>query len=503
MEKGLSKGEIISELAKSPHGELKGYVKVGLAAAREDQDFFAHLISWNHTKGEVRDAKVALPVLALLGAREGEYAENALAHLADLNPRMLVRALDFAREVGAPTRVMRRLVERYLRDLEANFGQWERVAIQHRESLKTLYARYHIKPDARFDAVLFKGIELTPKFKALKALAGGTPEEIAGALTKHKLPFLVVRGALGARAKDPDVLCAVIARMTPAELVTNMKALEKLGVKDVPAARAALEKALEKAAGGKASLKVTRAAESVEDEQLQGKLRVLQEKQLDSAKGIEGDWLILGDRSPSMGTTVELAKEVASVMARLVRGKVDLVFFDSVPQGFEVRGKTLEEIKALTRGVKAGGNGTSIGAGLQWALDKGKVYDGIAIVSDGGENCPPLLGQVFGKYCQKLGVEPTVYWYQTLPDDVAYRGYALQSEVARFVAGNPEMQKFDLTGGKVDYYSLPNLVQTMRVGRYGLLEEVMNQPLRTLDEVLDRTRGQRVLVGKEIASVEV
>lgn len=51
--------------------------------------------------------------------------------------------------------------------------------------------------------------------------------------------------------------------------------------------------------------------------------------------------------------------------------------------------------------------------------------------------------------------------------------------------------KFDLTHGRVDYYSIPNLVQQMNSNRYGLEEKVMGVGLLTLEEALGMTGGMR------------
>ena len=48
-----------------------------------------------------------------------------------------------------------------------------------------------------------------------------------------------------------------------------------------------------------------------------------------------------------------------------------------------------------------------------------------------------------------------------------------------------EVQKFSL-GASTDYYSLPNLVETMRTTRYSLVDEIMEMPLLTLERVLGR-----------------
>ncbi len=47
-----------------------------------------------------------------------------------------------------------------------------------------------------------------------------------------------------------------------------------------------------------------------------------------------------------------------------------------------------------------------------------------------------------------------------------------------------EMQKFDLRHGKVDYYGIPNLVQTMRSNPYALADEILATPLLSLKDIL-------------------
>src|SRR5262245_7994763 len=97
-EQALTKPQIISILTRSTHQVLESYCPVAVAAAMSDMDFFARLIAWSHVKGQIRDAKVALPLIALsimkLDTDEGRlYAEHALAHLADLDPRTLAKGL--------------------------------------------------------------------------------------------------------------------------------------------------------------------------------------------------------------------------------------------------------------------------------------------------------------------------------------------------------------------------------------------------------------------------
>lgn len=547
-EQTYDKRRLISDLIKSPHSKLAEYVDVGLPAAERDAEFFAQLLAWNHVKGQIRDAKVAFPILALKalygpiyrtnvitadGPLRDRYAENALAHLADLRPREFVKAINFGWDIGAPTRMLDRLMIRYVRDLEADRHDWERTAIIHREMLRWLYSQTQIPVKvAMGESALFgqirKGKDRGPapqRFRVLATLKDLSPVEIAGQVEKYKLPFLIVRGALGAKAKDPDVVLALMKRMSSTELVTNMKWLERVGVKTVPALRAQLEESLGKAASSKkapkATLKTTRAAEALADEPaLSGKLRVLQEKQLDKLAGIDGNWLVLADKSGSMEQAMEAARLVAGTLTRLVKGRVHLVFFDTTPRYLEATGKTYEELQQITAGYTAAG-GTSIGCGVQALADRDLAVDGIAIVSDGCENQfgYPHFSDAYTSYVRRLGMAdqpPTVYWYRTavtvlsasieavMRDHRMSRGDALLAlrdsavqEITGFqtrcLAAKIDVQIFDLSVGEVDYYSVVNLVPTMKVARYQLLDEIQAMPLRTLDEVLDRTLGVQVL----------
>lgn len=90
-EVSITKNKIISELARSAHGALKEYVPVGQEAARREPEFMAHLIAWNERNGEIRDSKVALPVVSLSveSFNDPEFVANSLAHIAKQGPREL------------------------------------------------------------------------------------------------------------------------------------------------------------------------------------------------------------------------------------------------------------------------------------------------------------------------------------------------------------------------------------------------------------------------------
>jgi hypothetical protein len=272
--------------------------------------------------------------------------------------------------------------------------------------------------------------------------------------------------------------------MSPTELTTNAKLLGKLEVETSPVLRAAFREGLERAAKSKKTpLKAGRAAKAMGDSKLAKKMENLQERQIDSQKGVEGDWLVLADCSASMEDSIEVARHISATLVRFVKGAVHLVFFNTAPRHIDVSGKTLEEIKALTRYVTANG-ATSIGCGMQWARDEGINVDGIAIVSDMAENNTPSFASTYRGYCEKLSKEPTVYLY-VLGSQYEQTTWIHQFETS-LMKHSIDAQAFDLRGSGVDYYSLPNLVQTMRTNRYSLVDEIMAVPLLKLEDVLKK-----------------
>lgn len=489
----ITRQKVFSELAKSPHGKLSEYVAIGKQAIASDGLFVQKLIAWNQKHGQIRDSKVALPVLGLAFETDTDLIDNSVAHLAMLGPRELKRAFDFVREIRPKGKMSRmdRVIAAYLRQTEAKRG-WDHIAIQHRAVLKALYALSHTAPGNRRVAAVLSGqwkekIDGTmvvtkldlPKgsiFEAVRQLKDMSPVEAAGAIMKFKIPFLIASGALGAKMKETDLLLALIQRMTATELVTNTKMLEKLGMKNSPALRSAFDEAVAKAAKSKKNtLKTTQAVEAVSDEGLKDKLRALQEKQIAAAGGPDGNWLVLVDRSPSMARAIEFGKHVAAILAKFVKGKVWLVFFDSQPMTIDVTGLSLDQIEKATKHIRTG-SATSIGCGLNRMLQEKVEVDGIAIVSDGGENTAPYFADVYKKYTAFVGKDLPIYFYDCDGDT---------DNLSRSTnAAGIEMQKFDLRHGKADFYSLPNLVQSMRSNPYSLLDEIMATPLMSLTDVL-------------------
>lgn len=489
----FNKQELISQLVKSTHGSLNDYVPITLNAAKNDPEFLAHLIVWNLVKGEIRDSKIALPIINLraLSRDDKELAESAIASLVTQDPRSLVKAYNFNKELtksglnisGGHRRLLESGLKKYLEVRESNQGWWNKTVIQHKKSIKELYAVSHFKPSEYAQAVLFsKEYPKGSVFEKISMLKDMSPQEAAGTILNYKIPFQIALGSLGRKKeeyeKNPEFLLALMGGMSGQQLISATKFLTSVGVFNSPMLKSEYQKALERGKTDKrmSTLKASKAMEVLKENpdvnaEIIARLSVVQESKI-SQKTIEGDWLVLGDMSGSMSQAIDLAKDIASYITRSVAGKVYLIFFNENPRVFEVTGKKLEEIRQDTKYIKAGG-GTSCGCGIKYLQDKGIIVNGIAMVSDGGDNRTPAFCEAYQTYVKKMEIDPTIYFFR-VPGDI--------NRVSMMLGhNNIHFEYYDME--KTDYYSLPNLVASMKTSRYSLMDEIMDTPLLTFNQV--------------------
>jgi len=505
MEQNTNRQEILNDLVKSKHGNYQAYVVPALEAAKTDPDFFFKLMVWNLVKGEIRDTKVALPVISLrtIEKEHKDLAESAVACLMSLDPKSLVKAYRFSKSLslqitGGHRRLFEKGLKMYLASREENQGLWDRVALQHRHSLKELYAVSHFKPSDRAQAVLFK--KEYPKgsvFADLARLKGVSAEEAAGIILNRKIPFQIALGALGRKkaeyVESPELPLALMSAMSGQQLLLMTNMLRTLGVFSSPMLQSEYNIALDRAKKDKrvSTLKAAKAADAVTKimeeecktspaliEKITKKLSAVQEEKLEQ-KTIEGDWVVFGDCSGSMSHAIQMARDIASYITKSVKGKVYLIFFNTQPHMIDVTGKTLDDIRKETSRVSAGG-GTSCGCGLQYLADRKISIDGIVLVSDGGENTTPAFASAYMRYEKVMDKSPTVYFYRVAGDRNVLSGNCKKADVA--------IEEFDME--EVDYYSIPNLVGMMKTLRYSLIDEIMSTPLLTLADVFGSNRGK-------------
>ena len=494
---------LLNSLVKSNHGKLEEYTKIGFLAAKKDPEFLAHLISWNLIKGEIRDTKRVLPIVALrdLDSSDLDLAENAVANLMLLSPRELVKAYEYNKSLSAQGKVIsggwRRLFEKglklYIENQEANSGRWTATAVQHRNTLKTLYAISHTKPSELAQAVLFdKAYPSGSVFEKIAQLKDMTSLEAAGTILNFKIPFQIAIGALGKKTeeyeKNPEFVLALMEKMSGQQLLNNTKMLESFGVFKSNVLKSEYNKALERAKSDKkvSTLKAGKVIEVLKQsdpenaivKELTAKLESFQETKISQNCSIDGDWVVLGDKSGSMDQAIELAAQISSLITKSVKGKVHLIFFDTDPTYIDATGMTLEQIKDKTKRIRADGC-TSCGCGLSYLQSKKLNVNGIAIVSDGGDNRAPKFEDAYASYSKFLDYNPPVYYF--LVGNVG-RNRKDPMTIACEHKGI-ELTTFDLRNQKVDYYSLPNMIKQLKTVKYSLLDEIMDTPLLTLKDV--------------------
>lgn len=474
-----SQSRLITSLMRIGHGDLTIYIPPALPAATSDPNLFAHFVAWNHKKSEVRDGKVAFPVIAMRGAVDSEHQENAVAHILSLGPRELHKAVIFNKSLNhVPVvpgcgRLLKDGMEQWFDMMEGrdNWGRWNRAALYNRRALIGLYTMFHRKPNAWVQRILFdRDYPSNSVFGAVRDLKAMSPQEAAGTILKWKIPFQIAVGACPT-IKDDTVLLALMEGMTGNEIINSTGMLKKLGVFDSPMLKAAYDEAVLKAKQDKrvGTLKAQRAAEHLSGS-ARKKMVAVAEDRVEAKGKIKGNWLVLADKSGSMTQAIEVAREVAATVARFAE-RCHLIFFDAQPFGWNVTNMTLDQIKTETRHVRASG-GTSIGCGLELMQGRREVLNGVIIVSDGGDNTYPEFHQAYPKYVEGVGIEPMVYFLYV-------RGQNRDVLSHNF----PNLTKWDF-GKDVDHYSLPNVISTLKGSRFELLDEIFQTSLLTIAEAL-------------------
>lgn len=483
------RNKLLSALLKISHGDLMKFWQESHTTADDDPGLYAHVIAWNHKNGRIRDSKIAFPVIALHtnAVENKDLAENAVAHLASLGPRELIKAWEFNKELktkGYPVKHNRNsmfhdAIKKYLDVREGDIDWWTKAVIRNRKAMKALYTISNKKPAMFAQQILFDRVYPSGSaFDVIKNLSDMEGLEAASAILEHNIPITVASAKLGKKLDNPDTLIALFDKVSATELITASGQLKRLKSFDLPEVQSAYRDATKKASKDKKAnvLKATRAAKATG---MTKELAAIKEQSLKSIKNIEGDWVILADRSPSMGGAIPKARELAALLAKKVEGKVHLIFFDEAPLYKDVTGMTLDEIEQATANIYEGSS-TSIGCGLRYLNDKKLSVDGIVIISDGEENCSPRFAAEY----KKMLNEPAVYFIHMWGSG-RWGYYGIDILSTAMTNADITYTKYDATK-EFDYNSMVNVVGLLKPQVYGFLEEVMETPLLTLDKVFNQ-----------------
>jgi hypothetical protein len=508
--------EILNTLLTTPHRDLGKIWPVHRDMVARDPRFYVRLAAWYNDHGDVRDHKEMFVVNLVLSDFDG-HRDAGLALLRALPPYELVRVVDFihgrkrSRQVTVPAartdrrqrarkvfgtapaapepaaapikqtqieefglfrnvpRSVKTEVARYLREREADPDWFDSTALVARKALKRLYAVLHIQPGQRAQKILFEqDPPADSRLFALRALAqAATPVEQARAIVEHRIPYRVA--ATVVKQMTPTVLLALVERMSPQEVINNLGALKRRGAFDNTDIKALIEGKLTDArtATRVSAFKTEEAAAAAGlSADVREKLEQIADTQVKAKGRIARPTALLVDKSASMEQAIELGKRIAALISAICQDKLYVYAFDTLAYDVVTQATDLAGWERAFRGIAAGG-GTSCGVPLVSMRRKGQYVEQIIMVTDEGENTPPMFVSELATYRAELRADPTVCLVRT-PGGSNHLEQQLR-------AAGQMVDVFQFSG---DYYALPNLVPLLtRPSKLELLLEIMDYPL--------------------------
>ena len=370
-----------------------------------------------------------------------------------------------------PPRSLRTEIVRYLREREADADWFDGSVLVARKAIKRLYALNHVKPTERAQRILFdEDPPRDSRLFALRQLAkAASPEEQARAIVDNAVPYRVA--ATVVRQMTPVVLKALVQRMSPQEVINNIASLTKRGAMNEPDIKALIEQKLEegKTASRVSAFKAGKAIEAAGAKvaaEVKAKLEGVADAQVKARGRIERPTALLIDKSGSMALAIELGKRIGAMISAVCASDLFVYAFDTIAYPIEPTGVDLASWERALVGINAGG-GTSIGVAVDAMRLRGQYVEQIILVTDEGENTPPLFVQTLAKYRQAVQADPSVCIVRT---PGATSGIEAQCKAAGIA-----VDVFQFAG---DYYSLPNLVPLLsKPSRLELLMEILDYPL--------------------------
>ncbi|HTU18759.1 MAG TPA: hypothetical protein VMG10_11920 [Gemmataceae bacterium] len=516
--------EMLNTLLTTPHRRLENVWPIHCQLVEKDPRFYVQLAAWYHDKGSVRDHKEMFIITLTLSTFEG-HRDVGLALLRTLPPYQVARVVDFihgrketrrrvvtetvpeklpkpktkeerrqrdqqlrasrhrlrkehkiVREVVGDFGLFRNVpgslkteVTRYLREREANPDWFDSTALVARKALKRLYAVLHIRPGERAQKILFD--EQPPadsRVGALKRLARlDDPTEQARAIVEARLPFRIAVSVIP--EITPEILEALIERMSPQDLINSLGTLQRYGALSNPDLKAMIDLKLEEAKSytRASALKPEAALQAVElSADMRRKLEEVADVQIKARGRLRRPTALLIDKSGSMEIALEVGKRIAALISAACEKDLYVYAFDSMAYPIQAKGADWAAWKRAFEGINAGGE-TSCGIALEYLRRKKQYVEQIVVVTDEEEYTPPHFVESLMKYRQELSADPSICFVK-VPDSST----RLEEQCKR---AGIQASTFEFKG---DYYSLPNLLALLEPpSQLDLLMEIMDYPL--------------------------
>ncbi len=457
--------EILNSLLTTPHRQLEQIAELHALFVAQDSRFYGHLAVWYQKNGDVRDHKEVFVGNLLVSSLE-EHREAGTVLLKEFPPYQVARVVDFAKkQLHKFPRSARTAVTEYLREREKDPESFDRAVLRGRSAMKHLYATLRIKPDPRAEAILFKNEPPADSvLYALKSMARtDSPDEQARLILENKIPAMIAIGAI--KKMTPPVVRALIACMTPQEVINSLNSLKQRGALEDPETKKLIDEKLDKAASSNrvSAFKALKAAEiTILDAETTKKLDRVASEQVKRKGKITRPTAVLIDKSSSMMLALDVGKQIAAMVSAVIESEFVVYTFDEFATRIKPSGNELSDWERSMQLVFPGGP-SSQGSALEAMRLADEFVEQIIMVTDGHENCKPYFAPTFKDYCDQLKAKPLVVVVNVgEPND--WLGEHLSKH-------NIESETYNFAG---DYYSLPNLIPLLaRPSRFDLLIEIL------------------------------
>ena len=408
-EENRARNLMLSSLMGVDHRDYAKTVAQLQMAMMADPDLIARFCVHLLTGGtEIRDQQDAA-VIALLQA-SAEFPEYRVAGrllmggwgvydiaepyagMRGLPPYRLLRVAKYidASDTKVP-RLLKRIMTDYIRSLEAGkVENFDRILLLNRNAIRWAYKRFHVRPNERAQAILFDdNPPVDSMFAAIKEIAKAkSAAKKARLIVKHKIPYRIASSLIP--KMTPAAGISLIDAMSPTEALNSRAWVERSGI----LTNAEVKKLyLGKVSQAQASLASAdhRVSAQGADEEVQAVVDAAKQTAVDKMERIEGNVLLMVDKSGSMDEAIETAILFGVRIAPLCDGDLMVVAHDTYGRILEVDGDRgmLETWKGVFRGIRAGG-GTNYQRGFEVALEAGFMPDKLVLLADGGENSGDL-----------------------------------------------------------------------------------------------------------------
>jgi len=473
-EQNIARNAVYNQMIRVPHREYAEMVGVFSKAMHEDPLFVSRACVHLATGGtEIRDQADAAIIALIQTPNEINYGFREAGRclllgsnvyktepdgLQGLPPFRIFRVLQFISKSKTPVhRQVKGVLADYIEHLQNNEDLFDRVAVQSRKDIKWAYRMSHIKPSARAQAILFDS--KPPKdsvFYAIQQIAKETDivKKALAIAEDKRIPYRIASSIVG--KLTPETAIALISTMTPTEALNSQSWVKESGVLNIPEVRELFEKKVAGATKSIASASHRKSAQ-VEDAGLQAAVAKAKQKSVDKSKKIEDDLLIAVDRSGSMQSAIEAAKEFGMRIAPVCEKAPMVVVFNN--DATELKIDDVTSIKAWETAfapVRAGGQ-TSMESALRLAKRRGFEPTTVVFIGDGGENAGSVR-----EWMRKEAAD-----FRTVFIKVSSSAYA--DPFSRSMQ-DTAFEMFEM-GRDIDYYVFDQVTSFLQTGAYQSLSE--------------------------------